>query len=199
MELCDYAQEYFEERMKKIYLVDLKNNEVNGFFGRHLNLKGKYCYYLTVLALLGLEKDDKRYCGMIDTMLRPGYERRKDYLHSWVEYHFEGEFFVYDPLVGCSIPQDAYYNICSPRKITSQRTQVEMLKPYTNSRYAYRLSDTVWAFKRKNDVPDDAQEEAAKYIFSALQLGRLVGRFDDTDCKVLMFEAMDPRVFEEEV
>lgn len=199
MELCNLAEEYFEERMQKIYLIDLKNNEVNRFFGKHLNPKGRYCYYLTVLALLGLSRDDKRYCGMIDTMPRPGYERRMDYLHSWVEYHFLDEFFVYDPLVGCAIPQDVYYNTCKPRKVTSQRTQVETIKPYVNSRYAYRVSDTIWTFKRRDDVPDDMQEEATKYIFSALQLGRLVGRFDDTNCEVLMFGAMDPRVFEEEV
>lgn len=198
MELCDLAQEYFEERMKKIYLEDLKNHQINEFLGRHLSFKGKYCYYLTVLALLGLERDDRRYCGIIDTMPRPRYERRTDYLHSWVEYHFENEFFVYDPLVGCSIPQEVYYDTCKPRKVTSQRTQVEMLKPYVNNRFAYRISDTIWVFKQKDSTVDKIQEESVKYIFSALQLGQLVGNFEGTDCEVGMFVAVDPRVFDEE-
>lgn len=199
MEFCDVAGKYFVERMKKIQLVNPKNGDQYDFFGRHLSPKGRYCYYLTVLALLGLEKNDKRYCGMIDTMPKPGYQRRTDYLHSWVEYHFENEIFVYDPLVGCAIPQDAYYETCNPRKVSSQRTQVEVLKPYLNNRYANRVSDDIWTFKRKDGTVDEKQEESVKYIFSALQLGQVVGRFDGTDCEVSLFIAMDPRVFEEEV
>lgn len=194
MELSDLACEYFEERMQKIHLINASNGEVNGFFGQHLNPRGRDCYFLTVLALLGLRNEDRRFCGMIDPMPRSGYQTVKDYLHAWVEYRFEDEIFVYDPLVGCSIPQDDYYNICKPRKVSSKRTLVEMLKPYIISRYIYRLSKNTWVFKAREEAFDEVLEESVKYVFSALQLGYLVGDFDGSECKVSMFIANDPRV-----
>ena len=191
----DLAAEYFEEKMGKIYLLNKYSGEITGFYGRHLNPKGRDCYFLTVLALLGLEKNDKRRCGTIDTM--PGKNRQtvKDYKHSWVEYSFDDEIFVYDPLIGCAIPQELYYDRCNPRKATSTRTQVEVLKPYLNTRYAYRFGSTDWQFKPINTgIIDENLEETVKYIFSALQRGRLIGYFDDDECDVVSFTAYDPRV-----
>lgn len=200
MELCDLAAEYFETKMKKIYLLNRHTGEVTGFYGRHLNPKGRDCYFLTVLALMGLKKEDKRYCGMIDTTPLPHRQSIKDYKHSWVEYRFDEEVFVYDPLFSSAIPQSVYYEMCKPRKVTSNRTQVEVLKPYLNNRYAYRLGNADWQFKKIDEKTVDKNlEESTKYIFSALQRGRLMGYFDDSDCEILSFIAYDPRTFEKEV
>ena len=191
----DLATEYFEERMGKVYLLNKHSGEVTGFYGRHLNPRGRDCYFLTVLALLGLEKYDKRRCGTIDTMPDSNRQVVKDYKHSWVEYSFDGEAFVYDPLIGCAIPREMYYDRCKPRQVASTRTQVEVLKPYLTSRYTYRLGSTDWQFKTlKKDVIDETIENSVYYIFSALQRGRLMGHFDDDDCEVISFIACDPRV-----
>ena len=193
----DLAAKYFKERMEKIYLLNKHSGEVTGFYGRHLNPKGRDCYFLTVLAVLGLEKTDKRRCGTIDTMPTMNRQIVKDYKHAWVEYRFDDAVFVYDPLIGCAIPQEVYYDKCKPRQVASTRTQVEVLKPYLDSRYTYRLGSTDWQFKTiKTDVVDEKVEKSVYYIFSALQRGRLMGHFDGDDCEVVSFIAYDPRVFE---
>ena len=73
---------------------------------------------------------------------------------------------------------------------------METLKPYLNSRFVYRLGSADWQFRTlEKGMIDENLEESVKYIFSALQRGRLMGHFDDDDCEVVSFIAYDPRVF----
>ena len=188
--------EYFKDSTSKIYLLNKHSGVVSKFYGHHLNPKGGECYFLTVLAIMGLKREDQRFCGTIDTIARPNRQIVKDYKHSWVEYTFENEVFVYDPLVGCAIPQDVYYDKCNPRRIRSRRSQIEVVKPYVNSHYAYKIASADWQFKaHSKDIIDENQEKTACFIFSALQRGRLIGHFDDSDCEIISFIASDPRTF----
>ena len=192
--------EYFKESVSKIYLLNKHSGVVNKFYGHHLNPKGGECYFLTVLAVMGLQREDRRFCGIVDTIAKPNRQTVKDYKHSWVEYSFNNETFVYDPLVGCAIPQEMYYTKCNPRKVKSRRSQIEVIKPYINSHYAYRIASADWQFKaHSKDIIDENQEKNTCFIFSALQRGRLIGHFDGNDCEVVSFIASDPRIFKEEV
>lgn len=196
MDFDDLVCEYFEARMRNIYLLNRHTGGMINFYKNCLNPTGKYCYFLSVVALMGLLKGDKRFCGTIDPMPRPGYQKVENYKHSWVEYVYNNEVFVYDPLFGPAIPRDSYYKNCNPRKITSKRTQVEVLKPYLNSQFAYKITDTIWQFKSKQSTETNATEKSNGYIFSALQKGHLIGHFEDAECDIISFIADEPRVYD---
>lgn len=197
--MCEYdletsvyqAEDYFAERTKNIYLLNRKTGAITSFYHNRTSPIGRYCYFLSVLAILGLQKDDLRLCGVIDTMPREGYQRVEDYKHSWVEFEFNGEVFVYDCLLNYLVPKDVYYGVCKPRLISSKRTLVEVLKPYLSSQYAYRIGGISWQFKKKDDL-----NNGNGYIFSALQRGHLIGYFDGDECEVISFIADEPRAYE---
>lgn len=170
------ADEYFRHQMDNILIVDERGAEKFLEADSH----GK-CYHFSTWALLGLQKDDLRLVGTIDTFPNEGYNRSKDYKHAWVEFRttetYGNAWFVYDPLYSMIVPRDVWYEACKPREIISRLTQQEVVKKYMDPKYAYTIREGMsCVFKNTDDVPEESNNKKNGYLFNALSEGYLFGR-----------------------
>lgn len=190
------ADRYFAgEMQKKIFLLNRRTGETSNFWQHRVNPGGGYCYFLSVLALLGLKSTDRRFCGIVNTIPREGYRVERNYKHSWVEFIFQDKAYIYDPLVDGVILRSAWHDFCDPREITSDLTQEKLLQLYLTDRYAYKITNSTWQFKPEIKELADVSEEKNGYIFRALQKGHLTGYLENGTYDVSIFIADEPRLY----
>lgn len=186
------VEQYFAQRMQeKIFLLNRRTGNTSNFWQHRVNFKEGYCYFLSVLALLGLENNDRRVCGTIDTIPRESYTVEKNYQHAWVEFTVGDKKYVYDPLVNYVVPYENWAKLCKPRGITSSLTQKELVVSHLSDKYAYKISGNIWQFKAENEGPKDETGDD-RNIFKALARGNLTGTFEDEKCEVSTFIADEP-------
>ena len=147
---------------------------------------------LTTWVLIGLEHSDVRVCGEIDIVGRSGYASRENYRHAWVEFKRKDDYYVYDPLYDFITPKDIYYELHQPRNITSTKKRDDLIEPFLNEKFAFRVDDNIWQFKSEKEIGYDYNDSDG-YIFNALQKGRIHGYFSDIPFTISAFIAYDPR------
>ena len=139
----DKVVKYFENSMKRVWID--RGNIALGIETFQEYLEHRYkdnCYYYSAYALYGLNPDDRLLRGNIDVR----QNGCSNYHHGWVEFKFEGEEYVFDPLLKSIIEKDWYYKDFKP-SIDYEKTQKEILDKYLNEKYAFQISEDFWQFR----------------------------------------------------
>ena len=175
------AEQYFCEQMSKIKIVDNHKNVLK-FINNCYNPRGGECYHMSAHAIMGLEDEDKRICGIIDTFPENGCRQTKDYTHAWVEFKTaDGGWYVYDPLLKHITPRELWYKVCKPRKIFSELTLRQILNKFVKTKYAHAIDKNTYVFRsiyaeKKEDYEpykSEINNEKNGYLFNALSRGYL--------------------------
>lgn len=169
------ANQYFLQSTEKVYVETYGKMES---FEEYLNHRYRdNCYYYSAYACMGLNPDDSLVRGYID--VDDFYE---DYHHGWVEFNFSGNEYVFDSLTKGVVLKQEWYKAYNPR-IDYKKTQREILNKYLNERYASKIREGRWQFKRvvmdtdKKNIPYEeiiANDKNNGYVPSALMLARVV-------------------------
>lgn len=172
------AEDYFTNKMKKIKVITSRGDVIS-FGSDCYNPKGGRCYYLTGHAIMGLEDEDKRVCGVIDVFPEHGRRQEADYTHAWVEFKSNDEhWYVYDPMVNFIIPRELWYKACKPRNIFSELTLRQILDEFVNSKYAHKVDNSTFVFRslnaeRRKPYEHEINNKENGYLFNTLCNGYL--------------------------
>ena len=170
------ADNYFRHQMERIELADSRGS----IKFIDADSSGK-CYHFSTWALLGLQKDDRRLVGTIDTIPHKNYKVSHDYAHAWVEFKVPMEsgedWFVYDPLYSKLVQRDIWYEACTPREIISNLSQQEVVQQFLAPKYIHDVQPGLsCVFKCIDAVPEEANNKKNGYLFNALSEGYLFGQ-----------------------
>ena len=164
------AHNYFHDKIREKVLVVL-GGKMRDYFSIPAQ---EWCYYLSAWAVMGLDSDDLRVVGTIDETPTYGRKHPNDYKHAWVEFQFEGEWYVYDSSKRHVYLRDDYYDRYHPRKITSRLTQNEILQLYLKPEYTYTGKEGYdYIFKNLSDEERRKQIEDDGYLLDTLSRGHL--------------------------
>lgn len=135
--------EYFLTRTKVVYVERCTKIESFEEYLEHRYRNN--CYFYSAYALMGLKPQDFLVRG--DISLKSNYVwRNGGYPHGWVEFEFEGEYYVFDSMLEKPVPKQEYYDDYKPQ-ISYKKSQKEILEEFLNERCAFRISDNFWQFK----------------------------------------------------
>lgn len=104
------------------------------------------CYYDSVYAIIGLRETDKlvrgsvnMYRGMLSRLLAevfPGAEIPKvNYEHGWIEFYYQGKWYVFDNLLDSIVTRQEYRIISEPI-VQYKLTKKRLLEIYTSKAHA---------------------------------------------------------------
>ena len=187
-----YAEKHFHDKIEKIAVFNAHRRRIGGLEKLLCDPIGGSCYLLTTWVLIGLDQNDVRVCGEVDVVNKSGDVVQKNYRHAWVEFKYGYEWYVYDSLLDFITPKDIYYELHQPRKITSTKKRDDLIEPFLNEKYTYRIDNDIWQFKSEKEARDnDSQLDG--FVFNALQKGRIHGYFSDIPFLIDAFIAYDPR------
>lgn len=137
------AWEYFLDRTKVVYVDRCTTIESFEDYLEHRYRNN--CYFYSAYALMGLKPQDFLVRGDI-CLERNFVWRNGGYPHGWVEFEFEGEYYVFDSMLEKPVPKQEYYDYYKPQ-ITYKKSQKEILDEFLNERCAFRIADNFWQFK----------------------------------------------------
>lgn len=164
------ATVYFNDAIKKVYVH--QGTQITPFSAISYRPQGEECYNLSAWALMGLDPDARLLRGTIDLPELPEWKAQKNYLTGWVEFYYNGEEYIYDPLKAFIYHASVWREIHNPRNITFNRSQSDILDIILNENYdfAYRLSDSLWQIKAETYLPDGLTSETSGCLNNALKL-----------------------------
>lgn len=165
------ATQYFEQEVEKVQIRH--NGKIAPFAKYQYNPSGGRCHYLTGWALMGLRGTDYRICGEIDLPERPGYRASKDYLHAWVKFSYQNNWYIYDPLESIIYPCCVWEETHQPRKITFEKTQTEILSLLLKEDCAYQIGESLWQLKEAKHLPQELAEEPSGYLCDVLAYSQI--------------------------
>lgn len=156
------ATEYFNEEVTKIYVR--RNCKISQFNEFAHNPKGGRAYYLSSWALMGLQPDDYLIRGQVDLPDRPGWKAQPNYKHGWIQFLYQDDWFIYDPLESHVWEQNHWEEVHKPHNITFNLSQKEILtlalkdEAFDN---AHQINDYIYQFKnpKKMDLPYNSEND----------------------------------------
>lgn len=136
------ALNYLYDRLK---VGKRRNVSMQEYFDRHYRAN---CYYYSTFILMCMKPTDRlvRGCIHIDGELDFIYKSFQkgtcpNYEHGWVEFEFNGKWWVYDDHYSYPIPMDLYYEMNSPYEIYKKFTQSELIE-YIKENYSDKVTET---------------------------------------------------------
>ncbi len=156
------VSDYFFKQTKKVF-VDRRPSPFDiETFEAFLNHRyEQICYYYSAYAIMGLEDTDKLVRGRIDVgnelgflyqKMFPNMERpNSDYDHGWVEFYYEGHWYVFDNLLKIIVLKEDYEEFRKP-VINSKMMKQELIKIYTSKECA-NLSNGIYYVKELDSEP----------------------------------------------
>lgn len=172
--LTQRANVYFAKRCSIVYVERGYKIESFSQFLQHRCRDNSY--YYTFYALMGLQSNDSLVRGYIN------FKDWKNYNHGWVEFTYEDNEYVFDPLIKGVMPKQEWYEEFKPI-VQFKKTQREILDTYLNEKYAFKIDDKFWQFKETVIDCDDDHVSYYKilennrnngYIPAALSYARVV-------------------------
>ena len=130
LEKCNNALQYMYDRLS---IGKRRNKSMQEYFDMHY--RGN-CYYYSTYILLCMKPTDRLVRGSIDTRGRG----KAYYKHGWVEFEYEGEWWVYDDHYETPIPMGEWYEMVSPYEVHKKFTQTELLN-YVRTNYPNKLTE----------------------------------------------------------
>lgn len=124
---------YFNKSVKKVHVRTLSGVITFKEFLSH-RYNGTSSYYAT-FALMGLKSDDVLVEGSV----------LGDCHHIWVEFKFENEEYVFDPMNVELMQKQTWYELFNP-SVKHRTTQEKILDSYLNYEHAFKITDTTWQF-----------------------------------------------------
>ena len=107
------------------------------------------CYYYSTFLVLCLKPTDRLVRGNIH--IKRGYETvdlckdkktYPNYKHGWVEFEYNGEWFVYDDHYYYPIPIKLWHEVVSPYEIDAKFTQTELIEyVYHNYKEKFNIKE----------------------------------------------------------
>lgn len=120
------AHEYLQERIKTAKFQD---GSLDMFFDEKFE---RHCYYYSTFLLLCLKSGDKLVRGKIhldNQNLKDVFgDNEANYEHGWVEFEYDGVWWVYDDHYELPIPSNQWYETKTPYEIYKQFTQTELIE-----------------------------------------------------------------------
>lgn len=114
-----------------------RNMTMQEYFDKHYL---RNCYYYSTYLILCLKSTDRLVRGEIHNGLK-----RKDsipnYKHGWVEFEFNGKWWVYDDHYVYPISIEEYYKENAPYVIFEKFTQNELLE-FVKTKFQDKISET---------------------------------------------------------
>lgn len=124
--------------------VDYENERKSETFRQYLNHRYQgNCYFYSTYALMGLQPEDCLVRGKIDIgepfSFHPfahEFFPNSNYYHGWVEFSFEGEEYVFDPLLRNYIICKIDYEVSRFPVVDFRQTQKEILQNYLSPSFS---------------------------------------------------------------
>jgi len=122
------ATEYFNKKMDKVIVKGHKLSYLLKDPEKGL------CYYYSSFAILGLTGIDLLVRGKV----RLPNHTESDYRHGWVEFKFEGNWWVFDDRCGKPIKKEEYYQQFQP--VIESKISLSYMLNYIEKTYGKNIS-----------------------------------------------------------
>ncbi|MBQ8615220.1 MAG: hypothetical protein IJ415_01470 [Clostridia bacterium] len=137
------ALNYLYDRLK---IRSRRNMSMQDYFDKHYR---QNCYYYSTFILMCMKPTDRLVRGEIhlggehdfisktfnDGKIVPNYK------HGWVEFEFNGKWWVYDDHYSYPIPIDRWYEMKTPYEIYKKFTQSELID-YVKANFPDKVIET---------------------------------------------------------
>lgn len=128
------ALEYLQQKMAE---VKYKNRPLKDYFD--MKYVGN-CYYYSTYMFLCIGENAKLVRGTIS--LEKSEDNRPYYRHGWVEFEYNGEWFVYDDHYYYPIPIKLWHEVVSPYEVDAKFTQTELIEyVYDNYKEKFNIKE----------------------------------------------------------
>ena len=138
-----YALKYMYNRLK---IGTRRNMPMQEYFDRHYRAN---CYYYSTFILMCMKPTDRLVRGRIyiEGELDFVYKSFQkgvcpNYDHGWVEFEFNGKWWVYDDHHEYPIPMEIWYEKITPYEVYKKFTQSELID-YVKSNFPDKVAETI--------------------------------------------------------
>lgn len=139
------VNDYFFRQMSKVFIDRGPQKKIKTF---QQFLEYRYqamCYFYSAYAIMGLRETDKLVRGRIDVgsglgalyrLFFPNIEKpNSDYNHGWVEFYYQGTWYVFDNLLKEIVLKKDYADFRNP-VIDYEITKKQLIEIYTSKENA---------------------------------------------------------------